>query len=65
MEEIISSPFRAIVDYAVTPDALEQLYQTIKETFSPKKLIAVFGSCGGGRDKWRRPVLGEIAAEPL
>ena len=63
MEEIISSPFRAIVDYAVTPDALEQLYQTIKETFSPKKLIAVFGSCGGGRDKWRRPVLGEIAAE--
>ena len=63
MEEVVLSPFKVIVDYAVTPDALEQLYQTVKETFSPKRIIAVFGSCGGGRDKWRRPVLGEIAAK--
>ncbi|MFH1582318.1 MAG: UDP-N-acetylmuramoyl-L-alanyl-D-glutamate--2,6-diaminopimelate ligase [bacterium] len=63
MEEVISSPFKVIVDYAVTPDALEQLYKTIKETFSPSKIIAVFGSCGGGRDKWRRPILGEIASK--
>ena len=62
MEEIISSPFRVIVDYAVTPDALEKLYQTLKETFSYGEMIAVLGSCGGGRDKWKRPILGEIAS---
>ena len=62
MEEVISQPFKVFVDYAVTPDALEKVYQTIKEIFSPQRIIAVFGSCGGGRDKWRRKVLGEIAA---
>ncbi len=63
MEEVASFPFRVIVDYAVTPDALEQTYEEIKESFSPRKLIAVFGACGGGRDKWKRSVLGRIAAE--
>ncbi len=63
MEEVISQPFRVIVDYAVTPDALKQAYQAIKKLFLPRKLICVFGSCGGGRDKWRRPALGEIAAK--
>ncbi len=63
MEEVISSPFRVIVDYAVTPVTLEGVYKEILNNFSPKKLIAVFGSCGGGRDKWKRPVLGEIAAK--
>jgi UDP-N-acetylmuramoyl-L-alanyl-D-glutamate--2,6-diaminopimelate ligase len=63
MEEVISQPFKVFVDYAVTPDALEKVYQTIKEIFSPQRIIAVFGSCGGGRDKWRRKVLGEIAAK--
>jgi len=63
MEVVISEPFKVVVDYAVTPDALEQLYLAIKELFSPKRLIAVFGSCGGGRDKWKRPVFGEIAAK--
>jgi len=63
MEEVIFQPFKVFVDYAVTPDALEKLYQTIKGVFSPQRIIAVFGSCGGGRDKWRRKVLGEIAAK--
>jgi UDP-N-acetylmuramoyl-L-alanyl-D-glutamate--2,6-diaminopimelate ligase len=63
MEEVVSSPFKVIIDYAVTPDALEQLYKEIKENFSPKKIIAVFGACGGGRDKWKRPKLGEIASK--
>ncbi|MEA2092912.1 MAG: UDP-N-acetylmuramoyl-L-alanyl-D-glutamate--2,6-diaminopimelate ligase [Patescibacteria group bacterium] len=61
MEQVISSPFKVIIDYAVTPDALEQLYKEVKENFSPNKIIAVFGACGGGRDKWKRPKLGEIA----
>jgi len=63
MEVVISEPFKVVVDYAVTPDALEQLYRAIKELFSPKRLIAVLGSCGGGRDKWKRLVFGEIAAK--
>ena len=29
--------------------------------FNPSKIIVVFGSAGGGRDKWRRPVMGEVA----
>ncbi len=62
MEEVISHSFKVIVDYAVTPDALENLYQNLKRRPATRSLIAVFGSCGGGRDKWRRPALGKIAA---
>ncbi len=63
MEEVISSPFRVFVDYAFTPNALEKVYQAIKEGFNPLNMICVLGSCGGGRDKWKRPVLGGIAAK--
>ncbi|MFA7663769.1 MAG: cyanophycin synthetase, partial [Clostridia bacterium] len=56
MEEVVDNVF---VDYAFTPNALEKVYNFLK----PKdgKLICVLGSCGGGRDKWKRPVLGKIA----
>jgi len=66
MEEVISKPFKVIVDYAFTPNALEKVYQTLKTSnfqLPNSKLICVLGSCGGGRDKWKRPVLGEIAAK--
>lgn len=61
MEEVISFPFKVFVDYGFTPNALEKVYKTL----IPKegKMIAVFGSCGGGRDKWKRPILGEIAGK--
>lgn len=62
MEEVISGAFKVIVDYAFTPNALKQVYLTLKNNFNPKKMICVLGSCGGGRDKWKRPVLGELAA---
>jgi UDP-N-acetylmuramoyl-L-alanyl-D-glutamate--2,6-diaminopimelate ligase len=68
MEEVISEPFKVFVDYAFTPHALEKVYQTLK-TLYPKtsklnrKMICVLGSAGGGRDKWKRPVLGELAAQ--
>ncbi len=62
MEEVISSPFSVIIDYAVTPDTLEKVYSEIKESFSPRRMIAVLGSCGGGRDKWKRPVMGEVVS---
>jgi len=66
MEEVISKPFKVIVDYAFTPNALEKVYQTLRNTqhnVANTKLICVLGACGGGRDKWKRPVLGEIAAK--
>ena len=62
MERVISKPFLVIVDYAVTPKALESAYLTVREVFKPKRIIGVLGACGGGRDKWKRPVLGELAA---
>ncbi len=49
--------FSVVVDYALTPDALEALYKT----YGSRKKICIFGSAGGGRDKWKRPVLGKIA----
>ncbi|MGC9031425.1 MAG: Mur ligase family protein [Minisyncoccia bacterium] len=65
MEEVISDPFKVIVDYAFTPIALEKVYQTLTSQLTTKnsRLICVLGSAGGGRDKWKRPVLGEIAAK--
>ncbi len=63
MEIVIKNPFTVIVDYAHTPDSLEKVYQTIvRHQNSPKqKLICVLGATGGGRDKWKRPVLGALA----
>lgn len=62
LEEVVSVPFKVVVDYAHTPDALEEVYKTLKKNLSDKgKMICVLGSCGGGRDKWKRPLMGEIA----
>ncbi len=49
--------FAVVVDYALTPKALEALYKT----YGSRKKICIFGSAGGGRDAWKRPVLGKIA----
>lgn len=59
MEKIIDEPFKIFVDYAFIPAALEKVYEFVKPQNG--KLIAVLGACGGGRDKWKRPVLGGIA----
>ena len=66
MEIVISEPFRVVVDYAHTPDALEKVYKEIENWKLKAKgsaMICVLGACGGGRDKWKRPVLGKIAAK--
>ena len=65
MELVQKEPFAVIIDYAHTPDSLEKIYQAIKpQTPNPKpNLICVLGSAGGGRDKWKRPKMGEIAAK--
>ena len=89
--EIVSKNPLVVVDYAHTPDQLEQAYKSFTDQPPPcgatgvliepedlraewpvgpahelvsgerAKLICVLGSCGGGRDKWKRPVLGKIA----
>ena len=61
MEKVVNQPFQVFVDYAFTPNALEKVYQTLKPQAA--KLICVLGACGGGRDKWKRPILGKIAAK--
>lgn len=55
----VGQSFTVVVDYAHTDDSLRKLY----ETFSSSRMIAVLGSTGGGRDSWKRPVLGKIADE--
>jgi UDP-N-acetylmuramoyl-L-alanyl-D-glutamate--2,6-diaminopimelate ligase len=53
-------PFAVLVDYAHTPDSLENVLRAARR-LTIGKLIAVFG-CGGDRDRAKRPVMGEIAA---
>ncbi len=62
MELIIKEPFTVVVDYAHTPKALKGVYKTLTSLSKKGHLIGVLGACGGGRDKWKRPVFGEIAA---
>ena len=63
MELVVNTPFTVFVDYAFTPNALEKVYQAM-QNLKPdlnSNLIAILGSCGGGRDTWKRPVLGSLA----
>jgi UDP-N-acetylmuramoyl-L-alanyl-D-glutamate--2,6-diaminopimelate ligase len=51
--------FSVIVDYAHTPDSLENVLQTVNE-FANKKVYVIVG-CGGDRDRTKRPLMAEVA----
>lgn len=53
--------FAVVVDYAHTPDGLENILETAKKIVE-KDIIVVFG-CGGDRDATKRPIMGSIAAK--
>ena len=53
----VGQTYPVIVDYAHTPDSLEAVYKT----FTEYDTICVLGNTGGGRDKWKRPVMGALA----
>lgn len=54
-----NTPYRVILDYSHSPDALDNILRTVR-AFTKKRVIVLFG-CGGDRDKGKRPIMGEIA----
>lgn len=56
----IPAAYTVIIDYAHTPDALENILTTVRD-LTDRRVICLFG-CGGDRDRTKRPVMGEIAA---
>lgn len=54
------TPYTVLIDYAHTPDGLENVLNCVRE-ITEGKVITVFG-CGGDRDKTKRPIMGDIAA---
>jgi UDP-N-acetylmuramoyl-L-alanyl-D-glutamate--2,6-diaminopimelate ligase len=51
--------FAVVVDYAHTPESLQALY----DAYRSSRKICVLGATGGGRDKWKRPVMGKVASD--
>lgn len=60
---ISDSKIIGIVDYAHTPDALENVLSTIKKLRKGDEQVITVVGCGGDRDKTKRPIMGEVACQ--
>ncbi|WP_035660700.1 UDP-N-acetylmuramoyl-L-alanyl-D-glutamate--2,6-diaminopimelate ligase [Flavobacterium seoulense] len=60
---VSDSNITAIVDYAHTPDALDNVLKTINEVRTNNEQLITIVGCGGNRDKTKRPVMAQIASE--
>lgn len=60
---VSTSNITAIVDYAHTPDALENVLKTINDIRTKNEQLITVVGCGGNRDKAKRPIMAGIAAE--
>ena len=62
--EVMRGPkdLSVVLDYAHTPDALDNVLRTLREIDKGKELICVFG-CGGDRDRTKRPEMAKVAEE--
>ena len=61
--EVVPVPwdYTILIDYAVTPDAIENVLTTVRG-FAEGRVVILFG-CGGDRDRGKRPKMGKIAAQ--
>ena len=60
---VSNSNITAIVDYAHTPDALENVLKTINDIRTKNEQLITVVGCGGNRDKTKRPIMAEISSE--
>lgn len=66
MQEVVVNkvPFRIFIDYAHEPLSLQSALESCREFLEKdKKLICLIGAQGGGRDKWKRKVMGQTASK--
>lgn len=62
--EVMRGPrgLSVVIDYAHTPDALENVLKTLRDIDTDKQLVCLFG-CGGDRDKTKRPEMAKVAED--